>query len=108
MFFFQQEPIVVDVIKQPPPAKDISIDVILGMFQMAGVVLLAAAVGGLIVGADLHRHPPPSRRIRAVLRFRSRQTAYLTQTEVTTEIADVYGFTRMASSRLLASRSERR
>lgn len=50
MFLFQQEPIVVDVIKQPPPAKDISIDVILGMFQMAGVVLLAAAVGGLIVG----------------------------------------------------------
>ena len=50
MFFFQQEPIVVDVIKQPPPAKDISIDVIVGMFQMAGVVLLAAAVGGLIVG----------------------------------------------------------
>ena len=50
MFLFQQEPIVVDVIKQPPPAKDISIDVILGMFQMAGVVLLAAAVGGLIAG----------------------------------------------------------
>ena len=50
MFFLQQEPIVVDVIKQPPPAKDISIDVILGMFQMAGVVLLAAAVGGVIVG----------------------------------------------------------
>jgi hypothetical protein len=50
VFFFQQEPIVVDVIKQPPPAKDISIDVILGMFQMAGVVLLAAAVGGLIAG----------------------------------------------------------
>ncbi len=50
MFLFQQEPIVVDVIKQPPPAKDISIDVILGMFQMAGVVLLAAAVGGVIVG----------------------------------------------------------
>jgi hypothetical protein len=50
VFLFQQEPIVVDVIKQPPPAKDISIDVILGMFQMAGVVLLAAAVGGLIAG----------------------------------------------------------
>ena len=50
MFLLQQEPIVVDVIKQPPPAKDISVDVILGMFQMAGVVLLAAAVGGLIVG----------------------------------------------------------
>jgi len=50
VFLFQQEPIVVDVIKQPSPAKDISIDVIVGMFQMAGVVLLAAAVGGLIAG----------------------------------------------------------
>jgi len=48
--FFQQEPIVVDVIKQPTPARDISIDVVLGMFQMAGVVLLAAAIGGLIAG----------------------------------------------------------
>ena len=48
--FLQQDPIVVEVIKQPPPAKDISVDVILGMFQMAGVVLLAAALGGLIVG----------------------------------------------------------
>lgn len=46
----QQQPIVVDVIKQPPPAPDISIDVVLGMFAMAGVVLLAAAVGGLIAG----------------------------------------------------------
>ena len=50
MFFFQQDPIVVDVIKQPTPARDISIDVVLGMFQMAGVVLLAAAIGGLIAG----------------------------------------------------------
>ena len=50
MLLLQQAPIVVDVIKQPPPAKDIGIDVILGMFQMAGVVLLAAAVGGVIVG----------------------------------------------------------
>ena len=50
MLLFQQQPIVVDVIKQPPPARDISIDVVLGMFQMAGVLLLAAAVGGLIVG----------------------------------------------------------
>lgn len=48
--FLQQDPIVVEVIKQPPPAKDISIDVILGMFEMAGVVLLAAAIGGLIAG----------------------------------------------------------
>ena len=50
MLLLQQQPIVVDVIKQPPPARDISIDVVVGMFQMAGVVLLAAAVGGLIVG----------------------------------------------------------
>jgi hypothetical protein len=50
VLFLQQQPIVVDVIKQPPPARDISIDVVLGMFQMAGVVLLAAAVGGLIAG----------------------------------------------------------
>jgi hypothetical protein len=50
VLLLQQQPIVVDVIKQPPPAKDISIDVVLGMFQMAGVLLLAAAIGGLIVG----------------------------------------------------------
>ena len=50
LLLLQQQPIVVDVIKQPPPSRDISIDVVLGMFQMAGVVLLAAAVGGLIVG----------------------------------------------------------
>jgi hypothetical protein len=48
--FLQQEPIVVDVIKQPTPARDISVDVILGMFQMAGVLLLAAAIGGVLVG----------------------------------------------------------
>jgi hypothetical protein len=47
----QQAPIVVDVVKQPEPARDITLDVVLGMFAMAGVVLLAAAVGGLIVGA---------------------------------------------------------
>ena len=48
--FLQQEPIVVEVIKQPTPARDISVDVILGMFQMAGVLLLAAAIGGVLVG----------------------------------------------------------
>jgi hypothetical protein len=50
VFLLQQEPIVVDVMKQPTPARDISIDVVLGMFQMAGVVLLAAAIGGLLAG----------------------------------------------------------
>jgi len=53
MFWIQQEPFVVDVIKQPPPAQDISISVVLGMFAMAGVLLLVAAVGGLIAGGIL-------------------------------------------------------
>jgi hypothetical protein len=51
MFFLQQQPIVVDVIKQPAPTQDISIDYVITMFQTAGVFLLMAAVGGLIVGA---------------------------------------------------------
>lgn len=71
--FFQQEPIVVDVIKQPTPARDISIDVVLGMFQMAGVVLLAAAIGGLIAGLifigirrlrDASAPPPDTEHVR--------------------------------------------
>lgn len=48
--FSQQDPIVVDVVRQPAAARDISLDVVLGMFAMAGVVLLVAALGGLIVG----------------------------------------------------------
>ena len=47
----QQDPIVVDVVKQPPPAPDISIQVVLGMFELAGVALLLAAIGGLLAGA---------------------------------------------------------
>jgi hypothetical protein len=44
-------PVIVDVIKQPEPARDISIDYVLTMFATAGVVLLVAAIGGLIAGA---------------------------------------------------------
>jgi hypothetical protein len=51
LFFLQQQPIVVDVVKQPTPTRDISIDYVITMFQTAGVFLLMAAVGGLIVGA---------------------------------------------------------
>ncbi|MGH9257211.1 MAG: hypothetical protein ACRD3C_21855 [Vicinamibacterales bacterium] len=51
MFFLQQQPIVVDVLNQPEPTRDISIDYIITMFQTAGIVLLTAAIGGLIVGA---------------------------------------------------------
>ena len=49
----QQAPIVVDVIQQPQPTRDISIDVILGMFAMAGVLLAAAAIGSAIVAAGI-------------------------------------------------------
>jgi len=49
--FLQLPPIVVEVIKQPEAARDISIDYILTMFATAGVILLAAAAGGLIAGA---------------------------------------------------------
>jgi hypothetical protein len=47
----QPPPIVVEVIEQPPPARDISIDHVITMFTTAGVLLLAALVGGLIAGA---------------------------------------------------------
>lgn len=45
-----QAPIVVELQDQPPePARDISIDVVLGMFATAGWFLLAGAVGcGLV------------------------------------------------------------
>jgi hypothetical protein len=49
--FIQQEPIIVEVLKQPEAARDISVDVVLGMFVMAGVFLLVAALGGLLAGA---------------------------------------------------------
>jgi len=49
LFALQQNPIIVDVGRQPDPAGDISIDFVVGMFAMAGVLLLVAAVGSLIV-----------------------------------------------------------
>ena len=42
MLWLQQNPIVVEVAKQPPPTRDVSIDVVLGIFALAGVFLLAA------------------------------------------------------------------
>jgi len=49
----QQGPIVVEILRQPEAARDISVDVVLGMFAMAGVFLLVAALGGLVAGAIL-------------------------------------------------------
>jgi hypothetical protein len=45
----QEKPIIVDVGKPPEPTPDISLDFVVGMFAMAGVFLLLALVGSLIV-----------------------------------------------------------
>lgn len=45
----QQNPIIVDVGKPADTTGDISIDFVVGMFAMAGVLLLVAVVGSLIV-----------------------------------------------------------
>ena len=48
-----QKPIVVDLAKQSSQSHDISIDVVLGMFAMAGLFLLVAFLGCAIVGAGM-------------------------------------------------------
>ena len=53
MFFLQQNPIVVEVAKQPPPTRDASIDAVLSIFALAGVFLLAAAVGSVLVAGGI-------------------------------------------------------
>ena len=45
----QQNPIIVDVGKPPEATPDISLDFVVGMFALAGMFLLAALVGSLIV-----------------------------------------------------------
>jgi len=47
--FLQEKPIIVDVGKPPDPTPDISLNFVVGMFAMAGVFLLVAFVGSLIV-----------------------------------------------------------
>ena len=49
MFSLVQNPIIVDVGRRPEPTGDISIDFVIGMFAMAGVLLAVAVVGCLIV-----------------------------------------------------------
>ncbi len=49
---FQQNPIVVEVLKQPPVAQEITVgDVVMGAVSMTGVIMLVAAATGLLVGA---------------------------------------------------------
>ena len=49
MLSLVQNPIIVDVGKQPEPTGDISLDFVVGMFAMAGVFLAVAVIGCLIV-----------------------------------------------------------
>ena len=51
--FLQQEPIVVSISDKAEPARDISIDVVLGMFATAGWFLLAGAIGCAIVASSV-------------------------------------------------------
>jgi hypothetical protein len=48
----QQAPIVVDVVKQPPVAQEITMgDVVLGAVGLTGVIMILALTVGLVVGA---------------------------------------------------------
>ena len=56
MYFLlaQQQPIVVDLAKQPEPTRDISIEVVLSMFAVAGIFLLVAFIGcAVVAGATI-------------------------------------------------------
>jgi len=48
-----QKPIVVDLTREQPTSHDISIDVVLGMFAMAGIFLLVALIGSSIVAGGM-------------------------------------------------------
>jgi hypothetical protein len=49
----QEKPIIVDVTKQPTPTHDITFDFLVGMFAMAGLFLLAALVGSVLVAGGI-------------------------------------------------------
>ena len=53
--YFQQAPtpIVVSLSDAPEPARDISIEVVLGMFATAGWFLLAGAIGCALVAGSV-------------------------------------------------------
>jgi hypothetical protein len=53
LLFLQQNPIVVDVVRQPEPTRDIRLDVLVGMFWMAGAFLLFAAIGSALVAGGM-------------------------------------------------------
>jgi hypothetical protein len=54
LFLLQQNPIVIDVSEPAAtPARDISIDVVISIFALAGLFLLAAAIGSLLVAGAI-------------------------------------------------------
>ena len=48
-----QEPIVVDLAAKSEPSRDISIEVVLAMFAVAGIFLLVALIGCSIVAGGM-------------------------------------------------------
>lgn len=53
MVFLAQEPIVVDLATKSEPSRDISIEVVLAMFAVAGIFLLVALIGCAIVAGGM-------------------------------------------------------
>ena len=52
MLLLQQNPIVVEVLKQPPVAREITMgDVVLGAMGMVGIIMAIAAGTGILIGA---------------------------------------------------------
>jgi len=49
----QQNPIIVDVGKQPTPTRDVTFDFLAGMFAMAGLFVLAALIGSALVAGGI-------------------------------------------------------
>lgn len=48
-----QEPIVVDLTTKSEPSRDISIEVVLAMFAVAGIFLLVALIGCALVAGGM-------------------------------------------------------
>jgi hypothetical protein len=76
-FVLAQKPIVVDLAKESPQSHDISIEVVLSMFAVAGIFLLIALIGCLIVGGGMFlykrwrdRSSPPSEPQHTHIRLR--------------------------------------
>jgi hypothetical protein len=53
LVFLAQEPIVVDLTAKSEPSRDISIEVVLSMFAVAGIFLLVAFIGCVLVAGGM-------------------------------------------------------